>query len=66
MGKNGSNFNIPVWNNDWAKVDKKLPPLEDRRRDGINAYISTAYNGLSASSPGQNFSSFGWNVTKTP
>jgi len=66
MGKNGSDYDIPVWNNNWAKVDKKLPPLEDSRKTAINSFVSTAYNGLSASSPGQDFSSFGYKVTRKP
>jgi len=66
MGKNGSDFEIPVWNNAWAKVDKKLPPLEDSRKNVINGVISSSYvdqfkQPITPSNQGSDFSAFGWN-----
>jgi hypothetical protein len=38
MGVNGSNYDIPVWNNDWKKVDRELP-------SAINKVISRYTDG---------------------
>ena len=67
MGTNGSKFQIPVWNNSWAKVDAKLPPLEQSRKTAIGGYISAAYkdvNGipLTPSNQGASMTSNGVNV----
>jgi RHS repeat-associated protein len=43
MGQNGSDYNIPVWNNQWAKVDSKLPPLETSRSNAIDSFITANY-----------------------
>lgn len=67
MGGNGSNYGIPVWNNAWTKVDKKLPPLETSRDTAINGTISGAYfdgygNPITSNNQGSKFSAYGISV----
>lgn len=66
MGVDGSKYGNPVWANGWAKVDKKFPPLETSRKAEIDAYISTAYSGLSSAAAGSDFRGFGYNVKRVP